>query len=136
MRNVEVLKNSFEKRGIEVYIQRRLKSIAQLETISNNSDLIIYAAYVAPHQPLGAMRVFGEEARTFFYAFTRGKEKSIAASFGYPYVHHDTMEAAPAFINAYSPAPESMEAFVQAIFGEIEMLGNSPVLLVPRVGTR
>jgi len=82
------------------------------------------------------MRLFNEEARTFFYAFNHGKEKSIGVSFGYPYVHYDTMEAAPAFVNAYSPSPEAMEAFVQAIFGEIEMLGNSPVLLTPRVSSR
>jgi len=136
MHQLEALKASFEKRGMEVYIQRRLKSIPELKTISDNSDLIIYAAYVAPHQPLGAMRLFNEEARTFFYAFNHGKEKSIGVSFGYPYVHYDTMEAAPAFVNAYSPSPEAMEAFVQAIFGEIEMLGNSPVLLTPRVSSR
>ena len=136
MHQLNALKESFEKRGMEVSIQRRLKSTPELKTISDNSDLIIYAAYVAPHQPLGAMRLFGEEARTFFYAFNHGKEKSIGVSFGYPYVHYDTMENAPTFVNAYSPAPEAMESFVQGIFGEIEMLGKSPVLLIPRVSTR
>lgn len=133
---LNALKESLEKRGIEVYMQRRLKNARELKAISDSSDLIIYAAYVAPWQPIGAMRLVGEECRTFYYAFNHGKEKSIGVSFGYPYIHYDSMENADTFINAYSPAPENMEAFVQAILGEIHLSGKSPVKIIPDANTR
>ncbi len=136
VQDLQVLKEAFEARGIEVYMQRRLKSTVELKAISDNSDLIIYAAFVSMHEPAGAIRLFGEECRTYYYAFNHGKEKSIGVSFGYPYVHYDSMENADAFINAYNVAPEAMEAFVEAIFGEIEIVGNSPVLLTPRANSR
>lgn len=133
---LQVLKESFERRGIEVYMQRRLKSALELKAISDDSDLIIYAAYIAQHSPPGALRLVGEECRTFYYAFNHGKEKSIGVSFGYPYIHYDTMENADTFINAYWPAPENIEAFVQAIFGEIPITGKSPVKIIPDANTR
>ncbi len=133
---LEELKKSFAKRGIEVYMQRRLKSAFELKEISDSSDLIIYAADVHMHAPAGLMRLYGDEAYTYYHAFNHGKEKSIGVSFGYPYVHYDTMENAPAFINAYNALPETMEAFVAAILGEIEIVGKTPVLLEPRIATR
>ena len=135
-KQLDALKESFEKRGIEVYMQRRLKNARELKAMSDDSDLIIYAAYLAPHAPAGALRLVGEECRTFYYAFNHGKEKSIGVSFGYPYIHYDSMENADTFINAYWPAPENMEAFVQAIFGEIEITGKSPVKIIPDANTR
>ena len=130
--DLQPLKEAFEARGIEVYMQRRLKSTPELEKISADSDLIIYAAFVEGHIPKGGMRLFGEECETYYYAFNHGKEKSIGVSFGYPYIHYDIMENADAFVNAYNKSPEAQRAFVEAIFGEIEFLGKSPVLLEPR----
>lgn len=136
VQNLQVLKEALEARGIEVYMQRRLKSSAELKAISDNSDLIIYAAYVSMHEPAGAIRLFAEECRTYYHAFNHGKDKSIGVSFGYPYVHYDTMENADTFINAYNTSPEAMQSFVEAIFGEIEIVGNSPVLLEPRANSK
>jgi len=136
IKQLDALKHSFEKRGIEVYMQRRLKNARELKAMSDDSDLIIYAAYLAPHAPAGALRLVGEECRTFYYAFNHGKEKSIGVSFGYPYIHYDSMENADTFVNAYCTAPESMEAFVQAIFGEIPFTGKSPVKIIPDANTR
>ena len=136
VQDLEALKEAFEARGIEVYMQRRLKSSAELKAISDNSDLIIYAAYVNSHEPAGEIRLFGEECKTYYHAFNHGKEKSIGVSFGYPYIHYDAMENADTFINAYNTSPAAMESFVEAIFGEIEIVGNPPVLLIPRANTR
>ena len=133
---LEELKKAFNERGIEVYMQRRLKSALELKEISDNSDLIIYAADVHMHAPAGYLRLFGDEAYTYYHAFNHGKEKSIGVSFGYPYVHYDTMENAPVFINAYNTRPETMKAFVAAILGEIEIVGKTPVLIEPRVNSR
>lgn len=132
---VDALKEAFEERGISVYMQRRLNNALELEKMSEDSDLIIYAAYLQMHAPAGALRFFGAECYTYFHAFTFGKEKSIGVSFGYPYIHYDTMENVDTFINAYNPAPETMRAFVAAIFGEIEIVGKSPVLLEPKIST-
>jgi len=69
-------------------MQRRLKNARELKAISDNGDLIIYAAFVGQHQPFGVLRLFGDECRTFFYAFNHGKKKSIGVSFSYPYIHY------------------------------------------------
>lgn len=132
---LEPLKRALEARGMEVYIQRRLKSASELKRISDNSDLIIYAAYVAMHMPKGYLRLFGDECATFYHAFKHGKEKSVGVSFGYPYVHYDSMEGVDAFVNANSLDADSQRAFVEALFGEIGFEGKSPVLLVPRANT-
>ena len=136
MASIQHLKTALENRGIRVHVQRRLKNSPELKEISDNNDLIIYAAYVGMHAPAGALRLFGDECHTYYHAFNHGKEKSIGVSFGYPYIHYDTMANAPTFINAYSPTKDAMEAFVQAIFGQIDCVGKSPVLLMPRVNAR
>lgn len=117
-------------------MQRRLKSTAELKTSSDNSDLIIYAAYVYSHAPAGALRLYGEECQSYYYAFNHGKGKTIGVSFGYPYVHYDTKGNADTFINVYNHSPDCMEAFVEAIFGETEIVGKSPVLLILRANSR
>ncbi len=124
---LEPLKKEFEDRGASVHMQRRLNNNEELEALSAKSDLIIYAAYVAGHQPMGGPFLFGEECRTYLHAFTSGKEKSIGVSFGYPYIHYDIMENADTFVNAYGKSPELMKAFVEGIYGEIEFRGESPV---------
>ena len=132
---MEELKRALEERGIEVYMQRRLSNGAELKEIADKSDLIIYAAYVQMHCPSGYPRLFGEECMTYYHAFHYGKEKSIGVSFGYPYIHYDTMDNVDTFINAYNPSAESMRAFIDAIFGDIPIVGKSPVLLIPRANS-
>ena len=121
--------DAFSERGIHAKIQRRLSSEGELIEIARESDLIIYAAFVAGHQPMGAMSLYGEEAKTYLFAFSHGKEKSIGAAFGYPYLHYDMMGGADAFVNTYGQSPELMQAFVEAILGEIPFQGKAPVKL-------
>ncbi len=128
---LEMMKKSFEDRGMNVRLQRRISSDAEMNEIDETSDLIIYAVYVAPHQPKGFMTLYDKEAETYLYAFSKGQEKSIGVSFGYPHMHFELLGNADAFINAYGASPELMEAFVEAIFGEIPMVGESPVKLYP-----
>lgn len=127
-----VFKQALEAKGANVTIQRRLSSPDEIKKISANSDLIIYAAYVGMHRPAGGFGLYGEETFTFFHAFTAGREKSIGVSMGYPYIHYDIMENAGTFINTHSASPESMKALAEAIFGEIPIVGNSPVSLIPQ----
>ena len=58
-------------------------------------------------------------------------EKSIGISCGLPYVEHDIMDNANAFVNLYGNSPQLLQAFVEAIFGEIPFVGKSPVNLKP-----
>ena len=130
-RDMQVLKKLFEDRGIEVHMQRRLKSEMELKEISDNSDLIIYSAFVSGHTPKGAPGLVQEECETYFHAFKHGSEKTIGISCGSPYSAHDIMYSADAFVNLYGTSPDLLEAFVEAIFGEIPFVGKSPVNLKP-----
>lgn len=133
MNNVEILKKELEERGMNVKIQRRLFNNEDMDRVSAESDLIIYAVYIRMHNPMGLPSLYGKEMETYFYGFTNGKEKSVAISFGYPYVHFTMLENADIFINAYSPSPEIMKACVEGIFGEIEFKGDSPIELEPDI---
>ena len=123
---LESMKESFEKRGMNVHLQRRISSYEERDRIDAENDLIIYAGYLAPHAPMGASSFYDKECETFYYAFTRGEEKSIGVSLGSVYVYYDFYTNAKTFVHAYSLAPEAMEAFVKAIFGEIPFRGIMP----------
>ncbi|MBO5453103.1 MAG: glycoside hydrolase family 3 protein [Clostridia bacterium] len=124
---LQPLKKEFEDRGAQVTIQRRLVNNEALAEISEKNDLIIYATYVGPHEPMGPPSLFGDELKTYLHAFTSGKEKTIGVSFGYPYMHHFIMQGADAFINTYSVSAEMMKALAETIYGEIPFEGESPV---------
>ncbi len=126
MEALEVMVEAFEKRGIAAHLQRRLSSYEEMERIDRENDLIIYAGYIGTHAPMGASSFYDKECETFYYAFTKGKEKSIGVSLGSVYVYHDFYANADTFVHAYSLAPEAMEAFVKAIFGEIPFNGVMP----------
>lgn len=128
---LEFLKKEFEARGATVHMQRNVTGKPDVQKLADTSDLIIYAAYVSTHLPMGWLTLFGKECQSYIYAFGAGKEKSIGVSMGYPYVHFDVMGNAPAFINTYGKNPESMKAFVKAVYGEIPIVGESPVKLKP-----
>ena len=127
VKKLETLKEEFENRGAKVTITRRLENNEELAEYSAKSDLIIYATYIGPHEPMGPPSLFGDELRTYLHAFTSGKEKSVGISFGYPYMHHFIMQGADAFINTYSHSTEMMKAVVEAIYGEIPFEGVSSV---------
>lgn len=48
-----------------------------------------------------------------------------------PGLYFYIMEGANIFVNTYSPSPEQMESFVEALYGEIPMAGESPVDIDP-----
>jgi len=131
VKDIDVLKEELEKRGMTVKVQRRLTSFAEIEKIAEENDLIIYAGFLAMHNPKGDMSFYAEECETFHFAFSSGKEKSIGVSFGYPYIYYKFMGNSNTCINAYSKTPSMMKAFAESIFGEIPMTGESPVPLNP-----
>lgn len=126
--DLDAMKAAFEKRGMNVTKVRSIRSDEEMEKIDAENDLIIYSSFLMPHQPMGASAFVGDECVTFFYAFTKGIEKSIGVSLGSVYAYYDFYENMKMFVHAFSPTPESMEAFVDAIFGDIPFAGEMPYL--------
>lgn len=128
---LDIMKAAFEQRGAAVHLQRRLGSKQEIETLARDNDLILYATYLAPHQPMGASSFYGNEFVTFAHALSFGKDKSIGVSLGSPYIYYDFLANIPAFINIYNFCDETQEAFVAALYGEIPFEGQSPFEVVP-----
>ncbi len=129
---LKVMKEEFEKRGATVNLYNGLPG-GGIDEVDANSDLIIYVGYVAMHRPMGLPSLYGNQISMFLKAFSKGKEKSIGISLGYPYIHFDVMGGANTFVNAYSPDPETLRAFVKGVYGEIEFVGKSPVDIEPKI---
>ena len=100
--------------------------------LARESDLIVYAGYLMRYAPEGFSGFFGEELRTFHYFMCAGAEKSLGIGLGSPFMYYDYYTACPTFINAYNATPETQEAVVAALYGEIPMLGGEPFSLVPK----
>lgn len=130
--DLSVLKKAFEDRGIAVTLLENLKSKAQLKEIAENSDIIIYACYLAQSRPLG-MSVYSRpsEMNTLFHSLSYGAKKSVCVSFGAPSIYYNYFECADVFINAYSDDHGTMRAFVDGVLGDFEFSGRSPVPLRP-----
>jgi len=124
---LNVIKHTLSGYGIEVDMKRHLTFADDMQIIAESYDLIIYAAFIAPFMPVGTPFFYGEEAMTLWQSLSAGKEKSIAVSFGSPYLYNNYFETSNVYINAYSIDPESQIAFTKAIFGEIPFKGISPV---------
>lgn len=122
------MKAALEERGMNVRIQRRIASMDDMAKVDAQSDLIIYAGYLFHHAPMGASSFYGDECATFFFAFTKGIEKSVGVSLGSPYVYYDFYSNLNIFAHAYSLSREAQEAFVKGIFGEIEFRGEMPYI--------
>lgn len=128
---LKVMKDEFEKRGATANIYNGMPP-GGIDAAAK-SDLIVYVGYVAMHRPLGLPTLYGDQLSMFVRAFTKGREKSIGVSMGYPYLHFDVMTGADTFVNIYSPDPEAQKAFVKGIYGEIPFAGVSPVDIEPKI---
>lgn len=128
-KELEVMKDEFERRGIKVRLQRRLSSYEEMHEISEQNDLIIYASFVMPHKPMGGSGLFCEECETFCFAFTEGMEKSIGVSMGSCYLYYDYYANMNTYVHAFSSCAETQRAFVRAIFGEIPFQGKIPYIV-------
>lgn len=124
---LEDMKKSFEKRGAEVILRDKLETFNDAKKVADESDLIVYAGFIGPHAPKGMPSFYGEVFWSLRYAFIEGNEKSVGVSLGYPFIHYHCMDDSLCFFNLYRTNPEVMEAFVAAMYGEIEPKGISPL---------
>lgn len=130
---LEVMKAAFQERGATVEIIEELWNRQNVEALDKENDLIIYAAYVNMHAPVGMPSLYGDKMKHYFHAFTRGKEKSIGVSLGYPFAHVDFMAGADTFFNIYYPNPESLTALVKVLYGELPPCTVSPIDVEPKL---
>ncbi len=131
-KELSVMKEAFEARGIEVDILENLTTKQQLKAISEKSDIIIYACFLAPSRPTG-MSVYSRpvEMKTLYSSLSFGADKSVCVSFGAPSIYYNYFSCADVFINAYSDDCGTMRAFVDGILGDFPLTGKSPVKLYP-----
>ena len=120
------IQDAFERRGIKAEVWRDAWMDRLNEEKQREYDLIVFAISRLPHRPAGSMDVYGNQAYSVWTFHSCDTTKTVAASFGTPFTYRyfnwDDM-----YINAYSPSPDVMEAFVAAILGEIPFKGKSPV---------
>lgn len=130
--DLRFMKEAFEKRGIQVDLLERLRNKAQLKEMSETSDIIVYACYLASSRPVG-MSVYSRpvEMNTLFHSLSYGATKSVCVSFGTPSIYYNYFECADVFINAYSDDKGSFQAFVDGILGDFSFVGKTPVPLKP-----
>ena len=131
IKNLEAMKDEFESRGAKADVYVCINNNNKAEIFAH--DLIIYAGYLSQHNPMGMPSFYGEQMRSFFYAFSEANERSIGLSLGHPCIHIDAMAGANTFINAYSPDPLTLRTFVRAIYGEIPFIGTSPFDIEPKI---
>lgn len=130
---LKIMQEEFEKRGAIVKMIGHIHEKESVKKLAQDNDLIIYAAYVAAHRPMGMPSLYGEQMETYFNAFSYGKEKSIGVSMGYPYLYHDAMAGVDTFFNIYSTNPASLKAFVKTLYGEIPVSRSSPIDITPKL---
>lgn len=130
---LKFMQEAFEKYGIEAEIVETIKSKSVLKEISETSDLIVYACYLAWMEPHGIPGYSQQrEANTLLNGLSYGAEKSVVASFGSHTIYYNYFEGVDTYLNMYTSNRESMEAFVDGLFGKFEFTGKSPVDLEPK----
>ena len=144
----ELLSSEFERRGFEVgYYDPKVSRMPFMKAgkfsegnimdadmpindVMDSYDAIIYAFFTRTFRPSGPEDFCGEECIPLKVALSHAVDKTIAVSFGSPYLIGEYFERGPACVNAYSMVALSVEAFVRAACGEIEFSHFSPVDLV------
>lgn len=126
-KELEVMVQAFEDRGIETTVLDHLDSKDHLKELSKENDIIVYACLfdgINCQQPM--------IRKTLFDGLSFGAEKSVVASFGTPALYYNYFESVPAYVNAYSSDAGTMKAFVDGILGDFTITGKSPVELRPK----
>ncbi len=125
-KEMHVMQEEFERRGIQVHLQRRLTGYEEIQKIADENDLILYLHFAKTHVPMGGTGLYCEECAHFFFALSEGKEKSVGVSMWSPYIYYDYASNMDTYIHAFGITPASQAAIVKALFGEIGFTGKYP----------
>ena len=123
------LKTEFEKYGCHVTMRCNI-SPEEIQMDQEMADLCLFALCRTPHRPIGPLDFWGEEAISIWASNCADKTKTVVASFGTPYLYKYYRNSGVTYINAYTCAQQTIEAFVRALFGQIPFTGASPVKLI------
>ncbi len=122
-----LLKDLLEQRGLEVeYFPQGIHS-EENESVCERNDLVLYALFSRSFRPIGFLDYYGNAAWRIARSLSCGAEKTVVVSFGSPYFFRQYFERSYTYVNAYAMVDSSVEAFVRAMFGEIDFSGVSPV---------
>ena len=125
------LKEVFRSRGIQVDEFRNGTNEDWQARLTVSSvkqyDLVILAMYMRPHEPLGFLDFANLELFGISKVVNLPIERLVSVSFGSPYVHWLYCEKVPVCVNCYSDIEVCYDAFVRALFGEVEPVRVSPV---------
>lgn len=127
--NLKYVVQEFERHGAQCDIQNGFEA-SDNETL-HQYDLILYATYIGHFAPAGASYFFEEKSKMIRQIMTTCVEKSIGVSFGDTNIFFNYFTAACTFINCYSYNPETMEALVKGIYGELQFTDYNPYPLNP-----
>ncbi len=127
--NHKYLAEEFERHGAQCDIQIGFEE-KDNETLKDY-DLILYTTYIGFHAPAGGPFFFGDKCFMMRLIMTECVEKSIGVSFGSPDIFFNYFTAANTYMNCYSYNKETMEAFVKALYGEVDFTDYNPFPLNP-----
>ncbi|NLD87942.1 MAG: hypothetical protein GX633_06760 [Clostridiales bacterium] len=131
--NLDAMIDRFSEYGAKADKQKLVRD--DIKTIAEEYDLIVYASYIGPHSPHGGPAFYRQECISLLYAMTEGREKSVGIGIGSPYTYFDYFSSVPVYVNAYTSNPETLEAFVDVLYGKVIPEGTSPYPLNPITGT-
>ncbi len=126
--NLCLLKTEFEKYGCSVEMQRNIWT-QDMDVKAPLFDLIVFALCRTPHRPIGPLDFWGDEASSIWASNCSDITKTVVASFGTPYLYKYYENSGVTYVNAYADSKYVIEAFVKAVFGEIDFEGKSSVNL-------
>lgn len=118
--------DEFEKHGATAVLYDGIGSLQTMLDIDQSSDLIVYFSHLAPHSPKGFTSYYEEKLMDFLYVFHVGREKSIVASTGSMFVHHDWFPSASTAFCLYSADESVLRGFVKGLYGECVFTGVAP----------
>lgn len=129
--NLKYMVAEFEKHGAKADLRRSITTPQDMHEVSQNYDLIVYASYIGPHNPMGMPAFSGDDCKTFWWVLTEGKEKSIGVSLGYPFMYYNYYQTCPTYINTFGSSKENVEECVKGMYGEFEISTTSPFPIKP-----
>jgi len=124
-------KNQLEQKNCAVEIIQNLsyfENEGSLEKLSNQYDVFIFAFTDSPGDPWGSLSPRGEQALTMWTANKLPQDKVISIGFGDPYLNLLYMPKVWCRVNSYSTDENTQRALANAITGDFEMTGLSPVM--------
>ncbi len=99
----------------------------------NNSSLVVIPAYIRWRSGTGTID-FVPSVQTFLQQVTESGKPVVMISFGNPYLLRSVPKVA-AYVCAYGDMRVSVDAAVQALFGEVSVKGKLPVSIPSSNGT-